>query len=81
MADSGINVTFNSEISECLAGLAKIRNKSVKELTEELMQEAIELEEDRILIERAAELDGTKKIRSEDINWDKVLAKRIEGTN
>lgn len=78
-----VNITFNNEISKCLAGLAKVRNESVEELTEKLMQEAIELEEDRILIKRAAELDvpGTKKIRSEDINWDQVLAKRIEDTN
>ncbi|WP_447933138.1 hypothetical protein [Wolbachia endosymbiont of Dactylopius coccus] len=83
MADSRFSITFSKETSKCLTGLAEVRNKSVKELTEKLMQQAIELEEDRILIERAAELDvpGAKKIRSEDINWDTVLAKRIEGTN
>ncbi|WP_264338371.1 MULTISPECIES: hypothetical protein [unclassified Wolbachia] len=83
MADPKVSITFNNEISECLIGLAEVRNKSVKELTEKLMRQAIELEEDMILIERAAELDvpGAKKIRSEDINWDTVLAKRIEGTN
>ncbi|MFP3024149.1 MAG: hypothetical protein ACEY3K_15225 [Wolbachia sp.] len=72
MADSGINVTFNGEISECLAGLAKIRNKPVKKLVEELMQEAIENEEDKILIERAAELNvpGAETVDLKDVKWD-----------
>ncbi|WP_349967410.1 hypothetical protein [Wolbachia endosymbiont of Armadillidium arcangelii] len=72
MADSGINITFNSEISECLAGLAKIRNKPVKKLVEELMQEAIENEEDKILIERAAELNvpGAETVDLKDVKWD-----------
>ncbi len=43
MANSKFSITFNNEISECLAGLAKIRNKSIKELTEKLIQEAIEM--------------------------------------
>ncbi|MDR0288558.1 MAG: hypothetical protein LBH78_00645 [Rickettsiales bacterium] len=83
MADSKVSVTFGREISKCLIGLAEVRNKSVKELTEKLIRQAIELEEDMILIERAAELDvpGAKKIRSEDINWDTVLAAKIEGAN
>ncbi|MDR3132329.1 MAG: hypothetical protein LBU02_04535 [Rickettsiales bacterium] len=83
MADSKVSITFGREISKCLIGLAEVRNKSVEELTEKLIRQAIELEEDMILIERAAELDvpGTKKIRSEDINWDKVLAAKIEGAN
>lgn len=76
MADSEISITFNNEISECLAGLAKIRNKPVKELAEKLMQEAIENEEDKILIERAVERNtpGVKKIRSEDVDWNTILS-------
>ncbi|MGL9726455.1 MAG: hypothetical protein ACR5KV_07975 [Wolbachia sp.] len=83
MVDSRFSITFSKETSKCLTGLAEVRNKSVKELTEKLIQQAIELEEDRILIERAAKLDvlGAKKIRSENINWDTVLAKKIESTN
>jgi len=83
MADLKVSITFGCEISRCLIGLAEVRNKSVKELTEKLVRQAIELEEDMILIERAAELDvpGAKKIRSEDINWDTVLAAKIEGIN
>jgi hypothetical protein len=76
MADLEFNITFNNEISECLAGLAKIRNKSVKELAEKLMQEAIENEEDKILIERAVERStlNAKKIRSEDVDWNTILS-------
>lgn len=72
MADLVFNITFNSEISECLTGLAKIRNKSIKELAEELMQEAIENEEDKILIERAAELNvpGAETVDLKDVKWD-----------
>lgn len=72
MADSRINVTFNSETSECLAGLAKIRNKPVKKLVEELIQEAIENEEDKILIERAAELNvpGAETVDLKDVKWN-----------
>jgi hypothetical protein len=69
MADSRLSITFNNEISECLAGLAKIRNKSIRELTEELIQEAIENEEDKILIERAAELNvpGAETVDLKDV--------------
>lgn len=76
MASSKFSITFNNEISECLAGLAKIRNKSIKELTEKLIQEAIENEEDKILIERAAKrnVSGVKKIRSEDVDWNTILS-------
>ncbi|MDR0289230.1 MAG: DUF6290 family protein [Rickettsiales bacterium] len=72
MADSRFSITFNNEISECLAGLAKIRNKSIRELTEELIQEAIENEEDKILIERAAELNvpGAETVDLKDVKWD-----------
>ncbi|BAO99765.1 putative uncharacterized protein [Wolbachia endosymbiont of Cimex lectularius] len=72
MADSKISITFSDEISECLVGLAEIRNKSVKELAEKLMEEAIENEEDRILIERAAKLHtpDAKTIDFEDVKWD-----------
>ncbi|NUX01395.1 hypothetical protein GO685_02605 [Wolbachia endosymbiont of Madathamugadia hiepei] len=72
MVDSRFSITFNNEISECLAGLAKIRNKSIRELTEELIQEAIENEEDKILIERAAELNvpGAETVDLKDVKWD-----------
>ncbi|MDG7052599.1 MAG: DUF6290 family protein [Wolbachia endosymbiont of Alcedoecus sp.] len=72
MIDSRFSITFNNEISECLAGLAKIRNKSIRELTEELIQEAIENEEDKILIERAAELNvpGAETVDLKDVKWD-----------
>jgi predicted DNA-binding protein len=72
MAGSKFSITFNNEISECLAGLAKIRSKSIRELTEELIQEAIENEEDKILIERAAELNvlGAETVDLKDVKWD-----------
>ncbi|MDG7055466.1 MAG: DUF6290 family protein [Wolbachia endosymbiont of Menacanthus eurysternus] len=72
MTDSRFSITFNNEISECLAGLAKIRNKSIRELTEELIQEAIENEKDKILIERAAELNvpGAETVDLKDVKWD-----------
>ncbi|MGL9717321.1 MAG: hypothetical protein ACR5K9_01215 [Wolbachia sp.] len=72
MADSKVNITFNKEISECLIGLAEIRNKSVKELTEKLIEEAIKDEEDRILIERAAKLHtpDAKTVAFKDVKWD-----------
>ncbi|MGL9726153.1 MAG: hypothetical protein ACR5KV_06035 [Wolbachia sp.] len=81
--DSRFSITFSKETSKCLTGLVEVRNKSAKELTEKLIQQAIELEEDRILVERAAKFDvpGAKKIRSENINWNTVLAKKIESTN
>lgn len=72
MVDSKVSITFNNEISECLIGLAEIRNKSVKELAEELILEAIENEEDRILIERAAKLHtpDAKTVAFKDVKWD-----------
>ncbi|WP_395462823.1 hypothetical protein [Wolbachia endosymbiont of Cantharis cryptica] len=72
MADSKVSITFNREISECLIGLAEIRNKSIKKLTEKLVQEAIENEEDRILIERAAKLNtpDAETVDFEDVKWD-----------
>ncbi|XP_011067887.1 PREDICTED: uncharacterized protein LOC105154224, partial [Acromyrmex echinatior] len=47
----------DKETLECLAGLAKVRNKSIQDLAEKLMQQAIEFEEDTILVERAIERD------------------------
>ncbi|MGL9762352.1 MAG: hypothetical protein ACR5LB_09475 [Wolbachia sp.] len=72
MADSRFSIIFNNEISECLAGLVKIRNKSIRELTEELIQEAIENEEDEILIQRAAKLNvpGAETVDLKDVKWD-----------
>lgn len=71
-----VNITFNQEISERLAKLAKAEGRSVQELTEKLMEEAIKDEEDRILIERATERDvsGAETIKHEDIGWDKLLS-------
>ncbi|WP_395463582.1 DUF6290 family protein [Wolbachia endosymbiont of Cantharis cryptica] len=72
MADSKVSITFNHEISKCLTGLAEIRKTSIQKLTEKLVQEAIENEEDRILIERAAKLNtpGAETVNFEDVKWD-----------
>ncbi|QOD38196.1 hypothetical protein [Candidatus Wolbachia massiliensis] len=71
MADSGFNITFSKETSECLVGLAKVRNKSIQDLAEKLMQQAIEFEEDTILVERAMERDvpGVEEVDDSEEIW------------
>uniref|UniRef100_A0A1A9UCW9 Uncharacterized protein n=1 Tax=Glossina austeni TaxID=7395 RepID=A0A1A9UCW9_GLOAU len=59
-----------------LSVLAKAEGRSVQELAEKLMEEAIKDEEDMILIERVAERDvpGAETVKSEDVDWDKILS-------
>ncbi|MGL9718483.1 MAG: hypothetical protein ACR5K9_07495 [Wolbachia sp.] len=71
MADSRVNITLNHEISEYLTELARIKNQSIQDLAQELMQEAIEIEkEDMALAELAAKRSGAKRVKFEDVKWE-----------
>ncbi|MDR0288723.1 MAG: hypothetical protein LBH78_01550 [Rickettsiales bacterium] len=72
MADSGINITFNHEISEYLAELARIKNQPIQDLAQELMQEAIEIEkEDMALAELSIKRNtpDAEIVDYEDVKW------------
>lgn len=56
MADSKVSITFSPESSRCLVGLAKIRNQSIQELAQRLMQEVLELE--RVNVTFSHEISG-----------------------
>ncbi|WCR58702.1 MAG: hypothetical protein PG978_000116 [Wolbachia endosymbiont of Ctenocephalides felis wCfeF] len=71
MTDSRFSITFNNEISEYLVELARIKNQSIQDLAQELMQEAIEIEkEDMALAELAAKRSGAERVKLEDVKWE-----------
>ncbi|WP_265035840.1 hypothetical protein [Wolbachia endosymbiont (group A) of Anomoia purmunda] len=71
MAHSRVNIAFNHEISEYLIELARIKNQSIQDLAQELMQEAIEIEkEDMALAELAAKRSGEERVKFEDVKWE-----------
>ncbi|MFP3015001.1 MAG: hypothetical protein ACEY3B_01590 [Wolbachia sp.] len=71
MVNPNTSITFSKETLECLAGLAKVRNKSIQDLAEKLMQQAIEFEEDTILVERAIErnVPGAEEVDDSEEIW------------
>ncbi|WCR58753.1 MAG: hypothetical protein PG978_000167 [Wolbachia endosymbiont of Ctenocephalides felis wCfeF] len=70
MANSGINISEGT--LRDLTRLARVKKQPVQELIEELVQEAIEREEDIALFKLAVKRDtrNAKLIRHEDINWE-----------
>ncbi|UVW84066.1 hypothetical protein [Wolbachia endosymbiont of Aedes albopictus] len=69
MADSGIDIS--EKVLKNLTRLAKVKNQSVQELTEEFIQKAIEHEEDMAIVKLAIQRDtrDAKFIKHEDVNW------------
>lgn len=75
IADSRINVTFDTEISQHLIELAKATKQSVQRLAGKLIRRAIDEVEDIALSQIVDECDtpDMELIRSQDIDWNTVL--------
>ncbi|WCR58272.1 hypothetical protein [Wolbachia endosymbiont of Ctenocephalides felis wCfeJ] len=71
MADSGINISLGKETSKYLSRLAKVKKRSVQELAEEFIQEAIENEEDTALVELSIKRNtpDAEIVDYEDVKW------------
>ncbi|WP_395463584.1 hypothetical protein [Wolbachia endosymbiont of Cantharis cryptica] len=70
MADSRINVTFNPETSQHFAKLVELTKEPTQELAERLFREAIEREEEDILLSAVAneyDVDGAEIVDFEGI--------------
>ncbi|MDG7056560.1 MAG: hypothetical protein LKM43_00160 [Wolbachia endosymbiont of Penenirmus auritus] len=77
MANLGTSIALSRETSHQLAELAELTKQSVQELAERLIREAIELEEEDILLSAVADeydIEGAKKTKSEDVDWDTLLS-------
>jgi len=63
-----VNITFEPATAALLSSLAKHEHKSLSSLTKELVLEALERREDRILsaIAKARDVKGVKTIKHED---------------
>ncbi|MGL9717319.1 MAG: hypothetical protein ACR5K9_01205 [Wolbachia sp.] len=72
MADSGINIALNPETSKDLTRLSKVKKQPVQELIEELVQKAVEHEEDMALLKLSIQrnVPGAETVDLEDVKWD-----------
>ncbi|WP_265025568.1 hypothetical protein ACJZL1_01585 [Wolbachia endosymbiont of Rhagoletis indifferens] len=77
MANSGINIALSKETSQHFAELAELTKESTQELAERLFREAVEREEEDILLSVVADeydIEGAKKTKSEDVDWNTLLS-------
>ncbi|WP_265036449.1 hypothetical protein [Wolbachia endosymbiont (group A) of Anomoia purmunda] len=72
MADSGTNIALSKETLEDLTRLSKVKKQPVQKLIEELVQEAVEHEEDMALLKLSIQrnVPGAETVDFEDIKWD-----------
>ncbi|MDR2978718.1 MAG: hypothetical protein LBU56_04970 [Rickettsiales bacterium] len=72
MANSGINITLDSETSRCLAELSEFTKQSAQELAEKLFKEAIELEMEDLLaskISNERDVEGVEELEDSEDIW------------
>nr|WP_250295741.1 hypothetical protein [Wolbachia endosymbiont of Oedothorax gibbosus] len=72
MANLSTNIALSREASQHLTDLAKLSNQSAQELAERLIKEAIELEEEDILLSAVAneyDVDGAEEIEDSEDIW------------
>lgn len=68
-ANPRINITLDENTNMLLKDLARQKNKSVSNLAKELILEALELYEDKVLsaIAESRDTKGAKRIKYEDV--------------
>ncbi|MFP3020465.1 hypothetical protein [Wolbachia endosymbiont (group A) of Pogonocherus hispidulus] len=67
------SIALSKETSQHLVDLAKLSNQSAQELAERLIKEAIELEEEDILLSAVAneyDVDGAEEIEDSEDVWE-----------
>ncbi|MBA8758298.1 hypothetical protein HCR18_04500 [Wolbachia pipientis] len=85
-----VNVNFEGKFAQYLIEMAEVQNRTIEEVVKDLVEEEIEAsklsEEDdeideldielaKLSLERDAR--GDEEIRSEDVDWNKVLSAKI----
>ncbi|OAL99154.1 hypothetical protein [Wolbachia endosymbiont of Dactylopius coccus] len=66
------SIALSKETLEDLTRLSKVKKQPVQELIEELVQEAVEHEEDMALLKLSIQrnVPGAETVDFEDIKWD-----------
>ncbi|MFP3031860.1 MAG: hypothetical protein ACEY3M_12285 [Wolbachia sp.] len=69
-----INVSFEGEFAQYLTGVAKAWNKTIPEVLVCLVKEEFEAEKEMAEIIKERDVPDAKTVRSEDVDWDKILS-------
>lgn len=69
-----INVSFEGEFAQYLTEVAKAWNKTIPEVLVCLVKEEFEAEKEMAEIIKERDVSDAKTVRSEDVDWDKILS-------
>ncbi|MBV2145311.1 MULTISPECIES: hypothetical protein [unclassified Wolbachia] len=69
-----INVSFEGEFAQYLTEVAKAWNKTIPEVLVCLVKEEFEAEKEMAEIIKERDVPDAKTVRSEDVDWDKILS-------
>lgn len=69
-----INVSFEGEFAQYLTEVAKAWSKTIPEVLVCLVKEEFEAEKEMAEIIKERDVPDAKTVRSEDVDWDKILS-------